>query len=75
MPACGSDSARPARATARTIASAAARLASEILEVYDRVIAPDGQRLRVLHVHSGNLYGGVETFLTTLARDARRRPK
>jgi glycosyltransferase involved in cell wall biosynthesis len=24
--------------------------------------------LRVLHVHSGNLYGGVETFLLTLAR-------
>jgi glycosyltransferase involved in cell wall biosynthesis len=24
--------------------------------------------LRVLHIHSGNLYGGVETFLATLAR-------
>jgi glycosyltransferase involved in cell wall biosynthesis len=24
--------------------------------------------MRVLHVHSGNLYGGVETFLATLAR-------
>jgi glycosyltransferase involved in cell wall biosynthesis len=24
--------------------------------------------MRVLHVHSGNLYGGVETFLRTLAR-------
>src|SRR2546428_8801066 len=24
--------------------------------------------LRVLHVHSGNLYGGVETILVTLAR-------
>jgi glycosyltransferase involved in cell wall biosynthesis len=24
--------------------------------------------MRVLHVHSGNLYGGVETFLLTLAR-------
>jgi glycosyltransferase involved in cell wall biosynthesis len=24
--------------------------------------------MRVLHVHSGNLYGGVETFLVTLAR-------
>jgi glycosyltransferase involved in cell wall biosynthesis len=24
--------------------------------------------MRVLHVHSGNLYGGVETMLTTLAR-------
>jgi glycosyltransferase involved in cell wall biosynthesis len=24
--------------------------------------------MRVLHVHSGNLYGGVETFLCTLAR-------
>jgi len=26
--------------------------------------------MRVLHVTSGNLYGGVETFLTTLAREA-----
>ena len=24
--------------------------------------------MNVLHVHSGNLYGGVETVLTTLAR-------
>src|SRR5437879_3121910 len=24
--------------------------------------------MRILHVHSGNLYGGVETILTTLAR-------
>src|SRR6184192_1467074 len=24
--------------------------------------------IRVLHLHSGNLYGGVETFLRTLAR-------
>jgi len=24
--------------------------------------------MRILHVHSGNLYGGVETVLTTLAR-------
>jgi glycosyltransferase involved in cell wall biosynthesis len=24
--------------------------------------------MRVLHVHSGNLYGGIETFLATLAR-------
>ena len=31
--------------------------------------------LRVLHVHSGNLYGGVETFLTTLARDAAAAPQ
>ncbi len=45
-----------------------ARLAREIIDAYDRV-APSGG-LRVLHVHSGNLYGGVETFLTTLARDA-----
>lgn len=25
--------------------------------------------MRVLHVHSGNIFGGVETLLTTLARD------
>jgi len=27
--------------------------------------------MKVLHVHSGNLYGGVETFLLTLARSRR----
>src|SRR5262249_39620835 len=26
--------------------------------------------MRVLHLTSGNMYGGVETFLTTLAREA-----
>ena len=26
-------------------------------------------RMRILHVHSGNLYGGVETLIATLARD------
>ena len=26
--------------------------------------------MRVLHLHSGNMYGGVETFLATLAREA-----
>jgi glycosyltransferase involved in cell wall biosynthesis len=50
-----------------------ARLAREIIEAYARV-APSGG-LRVLHVHSGNLYGGVETFLTTLARDEGRAPE
>lgn len=30
--------------------------------------------MRVLHVHSGNLYGGVETFLVTLAREAELAP-
>lgn len=30
--------------------------------------ASEGAMLRVLHVNSGNLYGGVETVLTTLAR-------
>jgi glycosyltransferase involved in cell wall biosynthesis len=30
--------------------------------------------MRVLHVHSGNLFGGVETFLTTLARCRRHAP-
>jgi glycosyltransferase involved in cell wall biosynthesis len=30
--------------------------------------------MRVLHVHSGNLYGGVETFLLTLARCRRLSP-
>jgi glycosyltransferase involved in cell wall biosynthesis/2-polyprenyl-3-methyl-5-hydroxy-6-metoxy-1,4-benzoquinol methylase len=27
-----------------------------------------GAEVRVLHVHSGNLYGGIETFLRTVAR-------
>ena len=31
--------------------------------------------MRVLHVHSGNLYGGVETFLVTLVREARFAPR
>lgn len=44
------------------------RLAGEINAVYEQ-LAPSAA-LRVLHVHSGNLYGGVETFLTTLARNA-----
>jgi glycosyltransferase involved in cell wall biosynthesis len=30
--------------------------------------------MRVLHVHSGNLYGGVEAFLTTLVREERWAP-
>ena len=30
--------------------------------------AKAGKYVRVLHVHSGNLYGGVETFLLSLAR-------
>jgi glycosyltransferase involved in cell wall biosynthesis len=31
--------------------------------------------MRILHVHSGNLYGGVETMLMTLARRRREYPK
>src|SRR5690242_21806476 len=31
-------------------------------------IRSDPKRLRVLHVNSGNLYGGVETLLVTLAQ-------
>jgi glycosyltransferase involved in cell wall biosynthesis len=58
---------RAGRATAQRCFSRA-RLAGDIVDTYDR-IAGTGQ-LRVLHVHSGNLHGGVETFLTTLARDA-----
>jgi glycosyltransferase involved in cell wall biosynthesis len=58
--------ARAARQTAENSFSRE-RLAREIDDVYEG-IAPS-ERLRVLHVHSGNLYGGVETFLRTLARD------
>ena len=32
-------------------------------------------RVRVLHLHSGNMYGGVETFLVTLANLRRLCPK
>jgi glycosyltransferase involved in cell wall biosynthesis len=32
----------------------------------------EGQRLRALHVHSGNLYGGVERVCEALAREAGR---
>lgn len=31
--------------------------------------------MRVLHVHSGNLYGGVETLMVTLARESYRCPR
>src|SRR5580704_8520560 len=30
--------------------------------------------MRLLHVHSGNLYGGVETMMVTLARERARAP-
>lgn len=30
-------------------------------------MAPAGRPLRILHLHAGNLYGGVETLLVTLA--------
>src|SRR5689334_25274885 len=30
--------------------------------------------MRVLHLHSGNMYGGVETLLTTLVREAAAAP-
>ena len=64
-----------ARATAER-RFARRRLADELLEVYES-IAPGAPRhaLRVLHVHSGNLYGGVETFLATLARDSAAAPR
>src|SRR4029453_17950487 len=32
--------------------------------------ARESELMRVLHLTSGNMYGGVETFLTTLAREA-----
>jgi glycosyltransferase involved in cell wall biosynthesis len=35
--------------------------------VVDRAISPGGP-LRVLHLYAGNLYGGIETLLVTLAR-------
>jgi glycosyltransferase involved in cell wall biosynthesis len=29
---------------------------------------PSGDRVRILHLHSGNMYGGVETLMVTMAR-------
>jgi glycosyltransferase involved in cell wall biosynthesis len=48
----------------------AASLTHDTSGAPNRSAAPAGnqQRSRVLHVNSGNLYGGVETILTTLAR-------
>ena len=66
---------RAARATAER-RFARQRLANELREVYESIAphaAPDV--LRVLHVHSGNLYGGVETFLATLARESAAAPR
>jgi glycosyltransferase involved in cell wall biosynthesis len=37
--------------------------------------APRGNPIRVLHLHSGNLYGGVETLLVTLAKLRHLRPE
>ena len=31
--------------------------------------------MRILHLYSGNLYGGIETFLRTLARVQRLSPE
>lgn len=48
--------------------------------IASEVVAPNGRPVtrrapsRVLHVHSGNLYGGVETFLRTLATNAKLAP-
>src|SRR5262245_65707170 len=33
-----------------------------------RAESPEADRLRVLHLYAGNLYGGIETLLVTLAR-------
>ncbi len=53
-------------------------MASRSLDIYGEFIGTNwhsaavpalwAARLRVLHVHSGNMYGGVETVLVTLAR-------
>ena len=61
-----------ARATAER-RFARRRLATEVAAVYERLASP--APLRVLHVHSGNLYGGVETFLATVAREATTEPR
>src|ERR1019366_74565 len=43
-----------------------AMIASEI--VTREQPASERERIRVLHLHSGNLHGGIETFLRTIAR-------
>jgi glycosyltransferase involved in cell wall biosynthesis len=49
------------------------RLTRELDQVYAGLAPSDA--LRVLHVHSGNLYGGVEVFLRTLAHHASAAPQ
>lgn len=44
------------------------RFVDEFLDVYASLTP--STPLRVLHLHSGNLYGGVETMLATMARHA-----
>lgn len=50
------------------------RLANELVALYRKISnapvaeAGPGERSRILHVNSGNLYGGVESILVTLAR-------
>ena len=44
------------------------RMASELTPIYQSVAA--AALMRVLHITSGNMYGGVETFLATLARES-----
>ena len=46
---------------------ARARLADELMPIY-RLLSRGGGLMRVLHVSAGNLYGGLETVLVTLAR-------
>ena len=48
-----------------------ARLYRALVPLVKTATVPEpaaGAALRVLHIHSGNLYGGVETVLTTLAK-------
>src|SRR5690242_8131292 len=42
--------------------------AAETASLVDTGATPSPASLRVLHVDAGNLYGGVETILVTLAR-------
>jgi hypothetical protein len=34
----------------------------------EALVRPSAEHVRILHLHAGNLYGGVETLLATLAR-------
>ncbi len=54
--------------TMRTSMAQSVNLRSQETHARSSIAESGAARVRVLHLNAGNLYGGVETFLTTLAR-------